>query len=69
MDLGVVKTIEFGGRRHLDLIAQFFNLFNHVSATAINPFFGAGAVALPGFGQPIQGVTPRQIQFGANFEY
>jgi hypothetical protein len=69
VDLGVVKTIELGGHRHLDLIAQFFNLFNHVSATAINPFFGTGAVALPGFGQPIQGVIPRQIQFGANFEY
>jgi carboxypeptidase family protein/TonB-dependent receptor-like protein len=69
VDLGVVKTIQLGGHRHLDLIAQFFNLFDHVSATAINPFFGTGAVALPGFGQPIQGVTSRQIQFGANLEY
>jgi hypothetical protein len=69
VDFGVVKTIQFGEYRHLDLIAQFFNLFNHVSATAINPFFGTGAVALPTFGQPIEGVIPRQIQFAANFEY
>jgi hypothetical protein len=69
VDLGVVKTIKFGGRRHLDLIAQFFNLFNHDAATAINPFFGTGVVAIPTFRQPIQTVIPRQIQFGANFEY
>jgi Carboxypeptidase regulatory-like domain/TonB dependent receptor/TonB-dependent Receptor Plug Domain len=69
VDFGVVKTVQLGEYRHLDLIAQFFNLFNHVSATALNPFFGPGAVALPGFGQPIQGVSPRQIQFAANFEY
>jgi hypothetical protein len=68
VDFGVVKTIQFGEYRHLDLIAQFFNLFNHVSTTAINPSFGAGAVALAGFGQPIQGTSPRQIQFAANFE-
>jgi hypothetical protein len=69
VDFGVVKTIQFGEYRHLDLIVQFFNLFNHVTATAINPFFGTGAVALPGFGQAIQGTSPRQIQFAANFEY
>ena len=69
VDLGVLKTIQFAGRRHLNLIVQFFNLFNRESATAINPFFGTGIVALPGFGQPIQSVIPRQIQLGANFEY
>ena len=69
VDFGVVKTIQFGEYRHLDLIVQFFNLFNHVTATAINPFFGTGSVPLAGFGQPIQGTSPRQIQFAANFEY
>jgi hypothetical protein len=42
----------------LDLIAQFFNVFNRASATAINPFFGTSAVALPGFGRPIQDIAP-----------
>ena len=69
VDFGVVKTVQFGEYRHLDLIAQFFNVFNRASATAINPFFGTGAVALPSFGQPIQDIGPRQIQFAANFEY
>ena len=69
VDFGVVKTLQLGEYRHVDLIAQFFNLFNHVSATSINPFFGTGAFALPGFGQAIQGISPRQIQFAVNLEY
>jgi len=69
VDFAVVKTVKLGEYRHVDLVAQFFNLFNHVSATAINPFFGTGAVPLPGFGQPIQEIGPRQIQLAVNLEY
>jgi outer membrane receptor protein involved in Fe transport len=69
VDLGVVKTINLGEHRHLDLITQFFNLFNRTSAAAINPFFGTGAVPLRGYGQPIQDFSPRIIQFAVNFEY
>ncbi len=69
VDLGVVKTIHLGEHRHMDVIAQFFNLFNHVSASAINPFFGTGAIPVAGFGRPIQGVIPRQIQLAVNLEY
>ncbi|MFI5059738.1 MAG: hypothetical protein ACHQLQ_16355, partial [Candidatus Acidiferrales bacterium] len=69
VDLGVVKTIQLGKNRHVDLVAQFFNLFNHVSASAINPFFGTSAVPLAGFGRPIQGVSSRQIQLAVNLEY
>ncbi len=69
MDLGVVKTINLGEHRHLDLIRQIFNLFNHTSATAINPFFGTGTLPLPGYRQPIQDFSPRIIQFAVNFEY
>ena len=69
VDFAVVKTVKLGDYRHVDLVAQFFNLFNRASATALNPFFGAGAVPLPGFGQPIQGISPRQIQLAVNLEY
>ena len=69
VDFGVVKTLQLGEYRHVDLVAQFFNLFNHVSATAINPFFGSGTLPLAGFGRPIQGINPRQIQFAVNLEY
>jgi outer membrane receptor for ferrienterochelin and colicin len=69
VDLGVVKTIELGEHRHLDMITQVFNLFNHTSAAAINPFFGSGAVPLSGYGRPVQDFSPRIIQFAANLEY
>jgi hypothetical protein len=69
VDLGVVKTINLGEHRHLDLITQVFNLFNHTSAAAINPFFGPGAVPLPGYGHSVQDFSPRIIQFAANLEY
>jgi hypothetical protein len=68
MDIGVIKTVHFG-ETHLDVIGQFFNLFNQIRASAINPYFGTGAVPLAGFGRPIQVFTPRQIQLALNFEY
>jgi len=69
VDFAVVKTVKLGEYRHVDLVAQFFNLFNRVSATALNPFFGTALAPLPGFGQPIQGISPRQIQLAVNLEY
>jgi outer membrane receptor protein involved in Fe transport len=69
VDLGVVKTINLGEHRHLDVITQIFNLFNHTNASAINPFFGSGALPLPGYRQPIQDFSPRIIQFAVNLEY
>jgi hypothetical protein len=69
VDLGIVKTVNLGEHRHLDLITQIFNLFNHTSATAINPFFGTGIVPLAGYGQSIQDFSPRIIQFAVNLEY
>ncbi len=69
VDLRVLKYFPVGERRHLDLVAEFFNLFNHVNASAINPFFGTSTVPLAGFGRPIQGVSSRQIQFSVDFEF
>jgi hypothetical protein len=68
VDLSVIKTVRLG-ERHVDLAAQFFNLFNHVSASAINPFFGTSSVPLARFGGATQGVSARQIQFSVNLEY
>jgi hypothetical protein len=69
VDLRVLKYFPIGERRHLDLVAEFFNLFNHANASAINPFFGTSAAPLAGFSRPIQGVSPRQIQFSLDLEF
>jgi carboxypeptidase family protein/TonB-dependent receptor-like protein len=69
MDLRVLKYFPFGGSRRLDLVAEFFNLFNHANVSQINPVFGSGLTPIPGFRQPLAGTGARQIQFSLDFEF
>jgi len=49
--------------KRLDVVAEFFNLFNNANVSQINPVFGSGLAPIPGFTQPIAGTGARQIQF------
>jgi hypothetical protein len=69
MDLRVLKYFPFGESRRLDLVAEFFNLFNRANVAQINPVFGSKLTPIPGFGQPIEGIGARQIQFSLDFEF
>jgi hypothetical protein len=69
MDFRVLKYFPFGGVKRLDVVAEFFNLFNSANVSEINPVFGAGLTAMPGFKQPIEGTGARQIQFSLDFEF
>jgi outer membrane receptor protein involved in Fe transport len=69
MDLRVLKFFPFGESRRLDLVAEFFNLFNHVDVAQINPVFGSNLTPMAGFGQTIEGTGARQIQFSLDFEF
>jgi hypothetical protein len=69
MDLRAVKYFPFGGVRRLDLVAEAFNLFNRLNVAQINPVFGSNLTPISGFGQPIEGVGARQIQFSLDFEF
>jgi outer membrane receptor protein involved in Fe transport len=69
MDFRVLKYFPFGESRHLDLVAEFFNLFNHPNVLQINPVFGSGLTPIAGFGAPIEGLGARQIQFSLDFEF
>jgi hypothetical protein len=69
MDFRILKYFPFGGSRRLDVVAEFFNLFNHPNVSQINPVFGSNLTPIPGFGQPIGGVGARQIQFSLDFEF
>jgi hypothetical protein len=69
MDFRVLKYFPYGQYAHLDVVAEAFNLFNHPSVTELNPFFGSGATPLPGFGQPIEGLTARRVEFSLDFEF
>ena len=68
-DFRVLKYFPYGQYAHLDVVAEAFNLFNHPSVTQINPFFGSGAVPILGFGQPVEGLTARRIEFSLDFEF
>jgi len=69
MDFRVLKYFPFGGAKRLDVVAEFFNLFNSANASQINPVFGSGLTPIPGFKQPIAGTGARQTQFSLDFEF
>jgi hypothetical protein len=69
MDLRILKYFPFGGSKRLDLVAEFFNLFNRANIAQINPVFGSNLTPMAGFDQPIQGIGARQIQFSLDFEF
>lgn len=69
MDFRVLKYFPFGESRHLDVVAEFFNLFNHANVSQINPVFGSNLTPASGYGQPTEGIGARQIQFSLDFEF
>ncbi len=69
MDFRVLKYFPFGASRHLDVVAEFFNLFNHPNVSQINPVFGSGLTPIARFGAPIAGMGARQVQFSLDFEF
>jgi hypothetical protein len=69
LDFRVLKYFPFGEARHLDVVAEFFNLFNHSNVAQINSVFGSGAAPMAGYGQPIEGLGARRVQFSLDFEF
>jgi len=69
MDFRVLKYFPFGGVKRLDVVAEFFNLFNSANVSEIHPVFGSGLTPMPGFRRPIAGTGARQIQFSLDFEF
>src|SRR6266403_1432942 len=69
MDFRILKYFPFGGVKRLDVVAEFFNVFNSANISQINPVFGSDLTPIPGFRQPIAGTGARQIQFSLDFEF
>ena len=69
LDFRVLKYFAFGAVKRLDVVAEFFNAFNHSNVSQINPVFGSGLTPISGFRQPITGAGARQIQFSLDFEF
>jgi hypothetical protein len=68
-DLRALKYFPFGEKRRLDLVVEFFNLFNHPNVASINPFYGSGAAPLATFSMPTAFSSPRQVRFSIDFEF
>ncbi len=75
LDMRVMRSIRFGERVRLDLIAEGFNLFNRFNEAAAAPFFTAvndfGQRASNGrfYSRPTASYDPRQFQFGVKFNF
>ena len=69
VDCRVLKYFPFGDVKRLDVVAEFFNLFNSANVSQINPVYGSGLTPIPGFRQSIAGTGARQIQFSLDFEF
>ena len=69
MDFRVLKYFPFGASRHLDVVAEFFNLFNHPNVSADQSGVWIGLTPIAGFGAPIEGMGARQVQFSLDFEF
>jgi hypothetical protein len=66
------RTIALGPRARLELMAEGFNLTNHVNAVTRNGNFGTGAYPdrpAPGFGNITAVGEPRSFQFGARVRF
>jgi hypothetical protein len=69
LDLRVLKYFPFGPSRHLDVVAEVFNLANRANVVQINPVFGSGAAPSADFGERIEGLGARQVQFSLDYEF
>ncbi|PYS75853.1 MAG: hypothetical protein DMF66_17950 [Acidobacteria bacterium] len=68
-DLRALKYFPFGEKRRLDLVVEFFNLFNHPNVTGVNQLFGSGVAPILTFGAPTAFSGPRQLRFSIDFEF
>jgi hypothetical protein len=69
MDFRILKYFPFGKTAHLDVVAEAFNLLNRANVAQVNPVFGVGLIAQPGFLQPLAGEGARRLQFSLDYEF
>ncbi len=75
LDMRLMRSIRFGERLRLDVIAEGFNLFNRFNEAAASPFFAdvntfnqrAGNGRF--YGRPTAAYDPRQFQFGLKLNW
>ena len=75
LDMRIARSIRFGERTRLELIAEGFNLFNRFNEASASPFFSAvnslGQRSKSGayYSRSTASYDPRQFQFGAKLYF
>jgi TonB-dependent receptor-like protein len=72
LNLRISRSIPVSGRAQLEVLAEGFNLTNHVNVVTRNTNFGSGAYPTnpsPTFGQITAVGEPRSFQFGARLRF
>ncbi len=69
LDLRLSRSFAIARGNRIELLAEAFNVLNHVNILNVNNTFGTGATPLPAFGQPTLAGDPRQIQLGARWSF
>ena len=64
-DASLIKTVQLKERLHLELRAEFFNLFNNVNFSQPNDYLSAGA----SFGTITSAADPRILQGGVKLSF
>lgn len=69
VDFRILKYFPFGGARHLDVVAESFNLLNRANVGDINPVFGSELASAPGFDSPVEALGARRVEFSLDYEF
>lgn len=69
LDLRVMKTIHVKDRAVLQFGIESFNLTNHANLERVSQFYSNGPARLNSYGQTLESLPARQLQFMIQFEY
>ncbi|MEO7648962.1 MAG: hypothetical protein ABIZ80_00710, partial [Bryobacteraceae bacterium] len=70
VDLRVMKTFPVNKNRAvLQTGVEAFNLGNHTNFSRVSQYYAAAGVKLGSYGQSIENLAARQVQFMIQFEY
>jgi hypothetical protein len=70
LDLRTMKTFPFKhDRAYVQAGVEVFNLTNHSNPLRVSQYYAAGGIRLPSYGQAVETLNARQIQFLIQLEY
>lgn len=69
LDVRLMKTFHVKDRALLQFGIEGFNLTNHANIERVSPYYSNAAGRLASFGQPLESLPARQLQFLVQFEY